>query len=163
MSKISPFLWFDKEAEDAAKLYVSLFPNSRIVSVNRYPTDVPQAGAKAGDVMTVAFELDGQPITGMNGGPAFTFDEAVSFVIDCDGQDEVDHYWNGLIADGGQESQCGWLKDRFGVSWQVVPVELMALLRDPDPERAQRATQAMLQMRRIDLDGIRRAADTVDA
>lgn len=157
MSKISPFLWFDKEAEDAAKLYVSLFPNSRIVSVNRYPTDVPQAGAKAGDVMTVAFELDGQPITGMNGGPAFTFDEAVSFVIDCDGQDEVDHYWNGLIADGGQESQCGWLKDRFGFSWQVTPRQLIEMTTGPDKAAAGRVFQAMMGMKKIDVAKLKAA------
>jgi predicted 3-demethylubiquinone-9 3-methyltransferase (glyoxalase superfamily) len=113
---------------------------------------------KEGDVMTVEFTLDGQPYTGLNGGPQFPFSEAISFQILCKDQEEADHYWNSLL-EGGEESQCGWLKDKFGVSWQINPTELMSLLNDPDPERAQRATQAMLQMRRIDIAEIRRAAD----
>ena len=121
MSKISPFLWFDKEAEEAARFYVAIFPNSRIVSVNGLPTDLPHTGAKAGDVMTVTFELDGLPYVAMNGGPGHPFTDAISLTVDCDGQDEVDRYWNALTADGGQEIACGWLKDRYGLCWQVTP------------------------------------------
>lgn len=157
MSKITPFLWFDTQAEDAAKLYVSVFPNSRIVSVNRLPTDLPHTGAKAGDVMTVAFELDGQAYTAMNGGPAFKFDEAVSFVIDCADQAEVDHYWDSLLADGGQPSACGWLKDRFGLSWQVTPRALIEMTTGPDKEAAARAFQAMMGMVKIDIAALRAA------
>lgn len=157
-----PCLWFDGQAEEAAKLYISVFPNSAIDEVTRYGPDMPPP-MEEGDVLTVNFTLDGQPYTALNGGPQFSFTEAISFQIMCADQEEADHYWNGLIEGGGEESMCGWLKDRFGVSWQVVPTELMTLLGDPDPGRAQRATQAMLQMRRIDLAEIRRAADTVDA
>ena len=150
----TPFLWFDTQAEQAAELYVSLFPNSKITGVSRYPG--PDGEEK---VMTVGFVLDGQEFTGLNAGPQFTFTEAVSFVIPCADQAEVDHYWDGLIANGGEESQCGWLKDPFGLSWQVVPTVLHELLGDPDPARAQRAQQAMLSMRRLDIAGLRRAAD----
>ncbi len=151
MPKQIPCLWFDGRAEEAAEYYVSVFPDSAVTQVTRGPE---------GRAMTVSFSLDGHDYVALNGGPQFTFTEAISFQIHCADQDEVDHYWSRLT-DGGQESQCGWLKDRFGVSWQVVPVELFTLLGDPDPGRAQRATQAMLSMRRIDLAEIRRAADAV--
>ena len=157
-----PCLWFDGQAEEAARLYTSVFPNSSIDQVTRYGPDMPPP-MKEGDVLTVDFTLDGQKYTALNGGPQFRFTEAVSFQIVCADQEESDRYWDRLTADGGEESMCGWLKDRFGLSWQVFPAELIALTTDPDPGRAQRAMQAMLQMRRIDLAGIRRAADTVDA
>lgn len=157
MSKISPFLWFDTQAEDAAKLYVSIFPNSRITSVHRLPTDLPHTGAKAGDVMTVSFELDGQPYTAMNGGPGHVFNDAISLVIDCDGQEEVDRYWTALTADGGQEIACGWLKDRFGLSWQVTPRQLIEMTTGPDKKAAARAFQAMMGMVKIDIAALRAA------
>ena len=153
--KITPFLWFNQEAEEAANFYVSLFPNSRIVNVSHYTEAGPR---EAGMVMTVEFELDGQRFVGINGGPEFTFDEAVSFQIDCETQDEVDSYWERLT-DGGEESQCGWLKDRYGLSWQVTPAGIEELFADPDPARAERAMQAMLGMRKLDLAAMRAAAD----
>jgi predicted 3-demethylubiquinone-9 3-methyltransferase (glyoxalase superfamily) len=162
MPKQIPCLWFDGQAEEAAQLYTSVFPNSSIGEVTRYGPDMPPP-MQEGDVLTVNFTLDGQEYTALNGGPQFPFSEAISFQIMCADQEEVDHYWDRLTADGGEESMCGWLKDRFGVSWQVVPVELIALLNDADPGRAQRATQAMLQMRRIDIAEIKRAADGVPA
>lgn len=155
MPKITPWLWFDTQAEDAAKLYTSIFPNSRITGVSHYGDAGPRP---AGTVMTVSFELDGQEFVGLNGGPEFRFDEAISFMVSCNSQEEVDDYWNRLTADGGEESQCGWLKDKFGVSWQIVPTRLEELLGDPDPERAARAMSAMLQMQKIDLDAIEKAA-----
>jgi len=155
MQKITPFLWFDTQAEEAANFYVSLFPNSRIVNVSHYTEAGPR---EAGMVMTVEFELDGQRFVGINGGPEFTFDEAVSFQIDCETQDEVDSYWERLT-DGGEESQCGWLKDRYGLSWQVTPAGIEELFADPDPARAERAMQAMLGMRKLDLAAMRAAAD----
>jgi predicted 3-demethylubiquinone-9 3-methyltransferase (glyoxalase superfamily) len=156
MPKITPNLWFDTEAEEAAEFYVSVFPNSKINDVTYYGEAGPRP---AGMVLTVEFELDGQPFTALNGGPQFTFDEAVSFLVDCTDQDEVDYYWDRLREGGGQEGPCGWLKDRFGVSWQVNPVELMQLLTDPDPARAARATQAMYAMQKIDIAAVRAAAD----
>jgi predicted 3-demethylubiquinone-9 3-methyltransferase (glyoxalase superfamily) len=155
MPRIIPNLWFDTEAEDAAEFYCSVFPNSRITDVLRYTDAGP---GPAGTVVTVDFELDGRPFTAINGGPAFTFDEAVSFLIECADQDEVDHYWS-LLTEGGEESQCGWLKDRYGLSWQVAPTLLLGLLQDPDPARAARATEAMLGMKKIDLAAIEAAAD----
>jgi predicted 3-demethylubiquinone-9 3-methyltransferase (glyoxalase superfamily) len=157
--KIVPNLWFDTEAEEAAAFYTSVFDNSRIVKVMRYTEGAPRP---AGTVMTVEFELDGQRFVGINGGPQFTFDEAVSFQVDCETQDEVDYFWERL-SEGGEEGPCGWLKDRFGLSWQVAPSALRELLDDPDPERAQRAMQAMLQMRKLDIAALRRAADSVPA
>lgn len=157
MSKISPFLWFDTQAEDAARFYVSLFPNSRIVSVNGLPVDLPHTGAKAGDVITVAFELDGQPYVAMNGGPGHPFTDAISLVIDCDGQDEVDRYWNALVADGGKEVACGWLKDKYGLSWQVTPRQLMEMTTSPDKAAAARAFQAMMGMVKIDIAALKAA------
>jgi predicted 3-demethylubiquinone-9 3-methyltransferase (glyoxalase superfamily) len=162
MPKQIPCLWFDGHAEQAAQLYTSVFPNSSIGEITRYGPDMPPP-MEEGDVLTVDFTLDGQEYTALNGGPQFPFSEAVSFQIMCADQEEADHYWDRLTADGGEESMCGWLKDRFGVSWQVVPTELMTLIKDPDPGRAQRATQAMLQMRRIDIAEIKRAADQVPA
>jgi predicted 3-demethylubiquinone-9 3-methyltransferase (glyoxalase superfamily) len=154
MPKITPCLWFDTQAEDAANFYTSIFKNSRIIEISRYG----EAGPKpAGTVLTVVFELDGQRITALNGGPEFTFDEAVSFQVDCVDQAEVDYFWERLT-DGGQESMCGWLKDRFGFSWQIVPRRMMELLGDPDRDRAQRAMAAMLQMRKLDVSELERAA-----
>jgi predicted 3-demethylubiquinone-9 3-methyltransferase (glyoxalase superfamily) len=153
--KITPSLWFDTEAKDAADFYCSVFKNSRIVNVSRYGDAGPRP---AGTVMTVEWELDGQRFVGINGGPQFKFDEAVSFQISCEDQEEVDYYWEQLT-DGGEESQCGWLKDRFGLSWQVIPQGMGAVLGDPDPERSQRAMKAMLGMRKLDIDELRRAAD----
>lgn len=146
MQKITPFLWFDTEAEEAATLYTSLFPNSRITEVTHYGDAGPRP---PGMVMTVGFELDGQPYLALNGGPEQQLDEAFSLMVHCDDQDEVDRYWKALTADGGMEHVCGWCRDRFGLWWQVAPVRLFELLRDPDPGRSQRAMAAMMQMRRI--------------
>jgi len=161
MPKQIPCIWMDGTAEEAAKHYASIFPNSSIDEVTRYGPDMPPP-MKEGDVLTVSFTLDGQEYTALNGGPQFPQSEAISFQIMCRDQEEADHYWNRLT-EGGEESQCGWLKDKFGVSWQVTPTEMMSLLNDPDAGRAQRATQAMLGMRRIDLAEMRRAADDVNA
>jgi predicted 3-demethylubiquinone-9 3-methyltransferase (glyoxalase superfamily) len=138
MPQITPFLWFDTEAEEAAEFYCSIFPNSKITNVSHYSDAGPQP---AGSAMTVSFVLDGQEITALNGGPHFKHTEAFSFVINCADQAEVDHYWEKLTADGGEESQCGWLKDRFGLSWQVTPEGLMDVIRSDDPARTQRATE----------------------
>jgi predicted 3-demethylubiquinone-9 3-methyltransferase (glyoxalase superfamily) len=158
-TKITPNLWFDTEAEEAAGYYVSVFKNSRIVNVLRYTEAGPRP---AGMVMTVEFELDGQRFVAINGGPEFTFDEAVSFQIDCETQDEVDYYWDRL-SEGGEEGPCGWLKDRYGLSWQVVPTGMEELFSDPDPKRAERAMQAMLGMGKLDIAALRSAADGVAA
>ncbi len=160
MPKIIPSLWFDTESEEAAAFYVSVFPNSRVVGVTHYPEDAPR---EAGMVMTVEFELDGQRFVGINGGPQFTFDEAISFQIECADQEEIDRYWSLLGADGGSEGPCGWLKDKFGVSWQVVPTGMDQVFDDPDPERARRAMAAMLKMGKIDMAELERAADGVPA
>jgi predicted 3-demethylubiquinone-9 3-methyltransferase (glyoxalase superfamily) len=154
MPEITPFLWFDTEAEEAAEHYTSVFPNSRIVDVSRYGSAGPRP---EGTVMTVTFELDGRRFTALNGGPQFTFTEAVSFAVSCSDQDEVDDYWNKL-SEGGEEGPCGWLKDRFGLSWQIVPKRLMELLGDPDREKSQRVMAAMLQMRKIEIGELERAA-----
>jgi predicted 3-demethylubiquinone-9 3-methyltransferase (glyoxalase superfamily) len=156
MPKTIPCLWFDGQAEQAAELYISVFPDSKVLGVTRYGRD---AAGVEGTVMTVNFSLDGQEYVGLNGGPQFTFSEAISFQIMCAGQDEVDHYWTGLIEGGGEEGPCGWLKDRFGVSWQVVPTVLLELVGDPDPARAARATQAMFTMKKLDIAELLRAAD----
>ena len=153
--KITPNLWFDTEAEEAAAFYVSVFPNSRIVSVARYTEGAPRP---AGMVMTVEFELDGQRFIGINGGPEFTFDEAVSFQINCATQDDVDYYW-ARLSEGGQEGPCGWLKDKFGLSWQVTPTGMDELFSDPDPKKAERAMRAMLGMTKLDLATLRAAAE----
>lgn len=155
MPKISPMLWFDGQAEDAATFYVSVFKNSRITAIGRWPEGGP---GPVGAVLTVDFELDGFKVTGLNAGPQFKFTEAVSFVIDCADQAEVDYYWDKLIAGGGEPSMCGWLKDRFGLSWQVTPTVLPRLIQDPDPVKAGRVMQAMMQMRKIDIATIEAAA-----
>ena len=154
MQLISPFLWFDTESEEAAAFYTSVFPNSRIVEVARYGSAGPRT---EGMVMTVVFELDGQQFTALNGGPDFTFSEAISFEVSCKDQEEVDSYWSKL-GEGGEEGPCGWLKDRFGVSWQIVPTLLSELIADPDREKAQRVMAAMLKMRKIEIDELERAA-----
>lgn len=159
MPKTVPCLWFDEQAEQAAQLYTKIFPNSTVDSVSRYGPDMP---APEGSVMTVEFSLDGQQYVGLNGGPHFHFTEAVSFQIMCTDQDEVDHYWTRL-SEGGEEGPCGWLKDRFGLSWQVVPTALVELMSDPDPDRAGRATQAMMGMKKIDIAELTRAADQAPA
>jgi predicted 3-demethylubiquinone-9 3-methyltransferase (glyoxalase superfamily) len=158
--KIIPNLWFDTQAEEAATFYTSVFDNSRIVSITRYTEAGPRP---AGMVMTVEFELNGQRFVGINGGPEFTFDEAVSFQINCETQDEIDYYWQRLTEDGGQEGPCGWLKDRYGLSWQVVPTGIEEMLNDSDPDRATRAMQAILGMSKIDIAALQRAADGVPA
>ena len=155
MPRITPNLWFDTQALEAAEFYVSVFPNSQIRNVSHYGEAGPR---EAGMVLTVDFVLDGQELTAINGGPEFTFDEAISLLISCADQDEVDYYWDRLT-EGGEESQCGWLKDRYGLSWQVFPVSLGEMLTDPDTERANRAMQAMLGMKKIDLAALHAAAD----
>jgi predicted 3-demethylubiquinone-9 3-methyltransferase (glyoxalase superfamily) len=155
MQKITPCLWFDTEGEEAAEFYVSIFPDSKILEVSRYGDAGP---GTAGNAMTVSFELAGSRFVALNGGPAFTFNEAVSFQVDCADQQEVDYFWEGL-SKGGEEGQCGWLKDQFGVSWQIVPAAVPALLADPDPGRSQRAMQAMLGMGKLDVAAMERAAD----
>ena len=154
MQKITPCLWFDTQGEEAARFYTSVFPNSRIVEVTRYGSAGPR---REGLVMTVTFELDGQTFTALNGGPDFTFDEAISFEVSCESQEEVDSYWS-TLSEGGEEGPCGWLKDRFGVSWQIIPTALPRLLADPDQEKAQRVMAAMLKMRKIEIDELERAA-----
>jgi predicted 3-demethylubiquinone-9 3-methyltransferase (glyoxalase superfamily) len=155
MPKQIPCLWFDGQAEDAAQLYISAFPNSQITRVTRYG---PAGPGPAGSVMTVEFTLDGTEYLALNGGPEFHFTEAVSFQIMCADQEEIDHYWYSL-SEGGEQGPCGWLKDRFGLSWQVTPTVLSELINDPDPGRSQRAMQAMLGMKKIDIAEIRSAAD----
>jgi predicted 3-demethylubiquinone-9 3-methyltransferase (glyoxalase superfamily) len=158
--KISPFLWFDDQAEPAAEFYVGIFPNSRIVNITRYGSAGQEVhGRPPGSVMTVAFELAGQAFTALNGGPLFKFNEAISFQIDCDTQAEVDHYWDKLSAGGDPNAQqCGWLKDKFGLSWQVVPNALPRLLSNPDPAKAGRVMTAMLAMKKIDIAELERAS-----
>jgi len=155
MHKITPFLWFDDNAEQAAEFYASIFPESQIVSTSRSGEAGP---GPAGTAMTVTFQLQGQEFTALNGGPKFEFTEAISFVVNCETQEEVDELWEKL-SDGGEEGQCGWLKDRFGLSWQIVPSVLGELLNDPDPVRAQSAMQAMLQMRKLDIDRLKQARE----
>ncbi|HEX8159824.1 MAG TPA: VOC family protein [Solirubrobacteraceae bacterium] len=157
--KIIPNLWFDTEAEEAASFYTSVFENSRVVHVAHYTEAGPRP---AGTVMSVEFELNGQRFVAINGGPQFKFDEAVSFQINCETQDEIDYYWERL-SDGGEEGPCGWLKDKYGLSWQVVPTGMEELFSDPDPQRAQRAMQAMLKMGKLDIAALRSAADGVVA
>jgi predicted 3-demethylubiquinone-9 3-methyltransferase (glyoxalase superfamily) len=152
---ITPFLWFDTEAEEAAQLYTSLFPNSRITDVTHYGESGPR---DPGLVMTVAFELDGTRFLALNGGPQFRFTEAVSFVVDCADQTEVDRYWDALTANGGEESACGWLKDRFGLSWQIVPRRLRELMTDPDGDKVQRVVAAMLTMKKLEVAELEAAA-----
>ena len=154
--KITTFLWFDNNAEEAAKFYCSVFKNSRILNTSYYTETGP--GPK-GSVMTVSFELDGQQFTALNGGPQFKFTEAISLVVNCESQEEVDHYWNKLSGDGGQEIECGWLKDKYGLFWQITPEALMRLLNDSDPAKVNRVMQAMMQMKKIDVKKIEQAAN----
>ena len=156
MPHIIPNLWFDTQGEEAAEFYVSVFPNSKITAVTHYGEAGP---GPAGTVLTVSFMLDGNEFIAINGGPAFTFDEAVSFMIECADQEEIDFYWDKLTADGGQESQCGWLKDKFGLSWQVAPAGMEEALNDPDAARSQRMMKAMLGMQKIDIAALHAAAD----
>jgi predicted 3-demethylubiquinone-9 3-methyltransferase (glyoxalase superfamily) len=157
--KITPFLWFDSQAEEAANFYVSIFKPSRIGAITRYDDEGSKAARRPkGSIMTVEFELDGQKFTALNGGPLFKFTEAISLVVNCENQTEIDHFWDKLSA-GGEEVQCGWLKDRFGVSWQVVPTILIELLQDKDPERSRRVMAAMLKMKKLDVDALRKAYD----
>ena len=160
-NKITPMLWFNNQAEEAMRFYLSVFKDSKELGVSRYNEAAQEAGLGAvpGSVMTADFELFGQAFTALNGGPEFNFSEAISFVIHCESQDEVDYYWDKLL-EGGEPSQCGWLKDKFGVFWQVVPDELFALMNDGDPAKAKRVTEAMLKMVKLDLNELRRARDT---
>ena len=150
MKKITPFLWFDTEAEEAMNLYISIFKNSKVLGVTPGPN---------GRAMSVNFELEGQEFIGLNAGPEFKFNEAISFLVSCNSQAEVDELWEKLTADGGEEGNCGWLKDKYGLSWQIIPTALNEMLSDPDPEKAGRAMQAMLKMNKIDLQGLKQAYD----
>ena len=152
MQKLTPCLWFDTEGEEAATFYTSVFPNSKILEITRYGSAGPRA---EGMVMTVSFELDGQKFIALNGGPDFRFTEAISFEVNCESQEEVDSYWS-TLSEGGEEGPCGWLKDKFGVSWQIVPKRLIELITDPDQEKAQRVMAAMLKMRKIEIDELER-------
>jgi predicted 3-demethylubiquinone-9 3-methyltransferase (glyoxalase superfamily) len=154
MTMLTTCLWFDTQGEEAAEFYTTVFPNSRIRGISHYGEAGPRP---AGDVMTVDFELDGQPFVALNGGPEFTFNEAISFQVSCADQAEVDRYWS-LLSEGGEEGPCGWLRDRFGVSWQVIPTALPRLLSDPDPDRSQRVMKAMLQNKKLDVAALEKAA-----
>ena len=157
--KITTFLWFDSQAEEAASFYVSIFKNSRIVGVTRYDDESSKAaGRPKGSVMTVVFELDGQVFTALNGGPLFKFTEAISLVVNCESQKEVDYFWDKLTA-GGQEVECGWLKDRYGVSWQITPTALLEMIADKDPEKSRRTMKAMLSMKKLDVEVLKKAYD----
>jgi predicted 3-demethylubiquinone-9 3-methyltransferase (glyoxalase superfamily) len=159
MSKITPCLWFDTQAEDAAKFYISIFDDSGIDSISRYGTEGFEIhGRPEGSVMTVAFRLGGQSFTALNGGPHVKFNEAISLQVFCETQDEVDHFWNRL-SEGGEEGPCGWLKDKFGLSWQIVPTVLLDMLRDPDTGKSQRVTKAFMQMKKFDIAALERAFD----
>jgi predicted 3-demethylubiquinone-9 3-methyltransferase (glyoxalase superfamily) len=158
MQKITPFLWFDDQAEEAAKFYASVFKNSKIGRILRYDeASAKAAGRPAGSVLTIEFEIEGQKFTALNGGPQFKFNESVSFVVYCQTQDEVDYFWQKLTADGGQESECGWLRDKFGLSWQVTPTVLIEMLHDKDPKKSGRAMNAMMQMQKIDISKLKAA------
>src|SRR5205809_1374788 len=158
MQKITPFLWFDNQAEEAVKFYTSIFKDSKIGKITRYgEAGEKVAGRPSGSVMTIDFEVEGQKFTALNGGPQFKFNESISFVVNCGTQEEVDYFWDKLAADGGQESQCGWLKDKFGLSWQVVPTVLIEMLHDKDPEKSERVMKAMLQMQKIDINKLKAA------
>jgi predicted 3-demethylubiquinone-9 3-methyltransferase (glyoxalase superfamily) len=157
MQKISPFLWFDNQAEEAAKFYTSIFKNSKIGNITRYDDESAKASGKSeGSVMTVDFQLEGQDFIALNGGPQFKFTEAISFSVDCKTQEEVDELWEKLSA-GGEEGPCGWLKDKYGLSWQIVPTVLVEMLKDKDAEKAKRVTHAMLQMKKLDIETLKRA------
>lgn len=157
---IVPNLWFDNQAEEAANFYVSVFPDSKIDFIAHYTEAGP---GEPGTVLTVDFTINGQRITAINGGPIFTFDEAISLMIECESQEEIDRYWDALIADGGSESQCGWCKDKYGLSWQVVPIGMAEIFSDPDPSKAERAMRAMFGMKKLDMAELRRAAEGAPA
>ena len=158
MQKITPFLWFNDQAEEAVNFYVSIFKNAKIKSTSRYGDEGKEVtGRPKGSVMTVAFELEGQEYTALNGGPMFTFSPAISFLVNCESQQEVDHLWNNLSA-GGEKQQCGWLKDKYGVSWQIIPTVLFKLMQDKDAAKAKRVVKAMLQMDKIDIARLQQAA-----
>jgi predicted 3-demethylubiquinone-9 3-methyltransferase (glyoxalase superfamily) len=158
MQKITPFLWFDGKAEEAVRLYTSIFKNSKIGSVTRYGEEGAKAsGMPAGTVMTASFQLEGLEFVALNGGPQFTFTEAISFVVNCETQAEVDEFWEKLSDGGGKKGRCGWLKDKFGVSWQIVPTALVQMLQDKDPAKSKRVMQAMLQMDKIDIKRLKQA------
>jgi len=158
MQKITPFLWFDGQAEDAVNFYTSLFKNSKIGRILRYTKEVAEnSGRPVGSVLTIEFEIEGQKFVALNGGPLFKFNESVSFVVNCETQEEVDYFWEKLMADGGQESQCGWLKDKFGVSWQITPTVLIDMLNDKDAKKAERVMKAMMQMQKIDIETLKEA------
>jgi predicted 3-demethylubiquinone-9 3-methyltransferase (glyoxalase superfamily) len=158
MQKITPFLWFDHQAEEAAKFYTSVFKNSKVGKILRYDEAAAKAaGGTVGSVLTIEFEIEGQKFTALNGGPEFKFNESISFVVNCDTQKEVDYFWEKLTADGGQESHCGWLKDKFGVSWQIVPTVLIEMLHEKDSEKSERVMKAMLQMQKIDISKLEAA------
>ena len=159
MQKITPFLWFDNQAEEAVKFYVSVFKNSKILDITRYDEESAKASGKPkGTVMTVAFKLDGQEFVAINGGPQFSFSPAVSFVVNCKSQKEMDYYWQKLSEDGDEKAQqCGWLRDKYGLSWQIVPAVLGKLLSDPDQVKSQRVMRALLQMKKIDIASLKRA------
>ena len=159
MQKITPFLWFDTQAEEAVNLYVSLFKNSKIGDITRYLDEASanSAGMPVGSVMVIDFQLEGQEFAAINGGPHFKFTEAVSFVVNCESQEEVDYFWDKLV-EGGQESQCGWLKDKYGLSWQITPTILLQLIKDKDAAKAKRVFEAMLKMKKIDIATLKQAA-----
>jgi predicted 3-demethylubiquinone-9 3-methyltransferase (glyoxalase superfamily) len=158
MQKITPFLWFDDQAEEAVKFYTSVFKNSKVGRILRYGEEAAKAsGRPAGSVLTIEFEIEGQKFVALNGGPQFKFNESVSFVVNCDTQEEVDYYWGKLTSDGGEESACGWLKDKFGLSWQVTPTVLIDMLHDKDSEKAERVMKTMLQMQKIDIEKLKEA------
>src|SRR5437870_9863769 len=158
MQKITPFLWFDDQAEEAVKFYTSVFENSKVGRILRYGEEAAKAsGRPAGSVLTIEFEIEGQKFVALNGGPLFKFNESISFVVNCETQEEVDYFWDNLKADGGEESACGWLKDKFGVSWQVVPTVLIDMLHDKDPRKSERVMQAMLQMQKINIEKLKAA------
>jgi predicted 3-demethylubiquinone-9 3-methyltransferase (glyoxalase superfamily) len=160
MQKITPFLWFDGNAEEAAKFYTSIFKNSKVGRILRYDEEVAkvsQSGQPAGSVLTIEFEIEGQKFVALNGGPQFKFNESISFVVNCETQKEVDYFWEKLTAAGGEESQCGWLRDKFGVSWQVTPTVLIDMLHDKDAKKSERVMKAMLQMQKIDIEKLEAA------
>ncbi len=158
MQKITPFLWFDHQAEEAAKFYTSVFKDSKLGKILRYDeASAKAAGGTVGSVLTIEFEIEGQKFTALNGGPQFKFNESVSFVVHCQTQDEVDYFWQKLTADGGQESECGWLRDKFGLSWQVTPTVLIEMLHDKDPKKSERVMNAMMQMQKIDISKLKAA------
>jgi predicted 3-demethylubiquinone-9 3-methyltransferase (glyoxalase superfamily) len=160
MQKITPFLWFDHQAENAVKFYTAIFKNSKVGRILRYGEEaakISSTGRPVGSVLTIEFELEGQKFVALNGGPLFKFNESISFIVNCETQEEVDYFWEKLTADGGEESQCGWLKDRFGLSWQVVPTVLIDMLHDKNPRKSERVMQAMLQMQKIDINKLKEA------